>query len=215
MELRAGLPPLPDRIKKLPISPKGYPTPWFVITMDDGSRDFRIADQVKRVRAVEEKLCWICGEKLGIHFAFLIGPMCAVNRNTSEPASHRDCAIFAATACPFLTLPNAKYREANLPKEKTMPIHALPGNPGACCVWITPSFKPYRAGPGQNDWLIRLGEPSSVLWFCEGRPATRAEIQKSMDERIHFLEEAAEQDGPEGKKALGEYVDRAMKYLPA
>lgn len=215
MELRPGLPPLPDRIKNLPISPKGYPTPWFVITMPDGTRDFRIADQVKRVRAVKERLCWLCGEKVGIHVSFVIGPMCAVNRNTSEPGCHRECAVFAATACPFLTLPKAQYREANLPKEKSMPVHAIPGNPGACCIWTTKTFKPYRAGPDPIDWLIRLGEPTSVLWYCEGKPATREQIQKSLDERIHFLEEAAAQDGPEGKAALAQYVDRAMKYLPA
>lgn len=215
MELRPGLPQLPDRIKKLPVSPKGYPTPWFVITMPDGTRDFRIADQVKRARAVKERLCWLCGEKVGVHVSFVIGPMCAVNRNTSEPGCHRECAIFATTACPFLTLPKAQYREANLPKEKSMPVHALPGNPGACAIWTTKTFRPYRAGPDQNDWLIRLGEPTSVLWFCEGKPATREQIMDSINGRIHFLEEAAAQDGSEGKAALAQYVDRAMKYLPA
>lgn len=96
-----------------------------------------------------------------------------------------------------------------------MPVHALPGNPGACAIWTTKTFRPYRAGPDQNDWLIRLGEPTSVLWFCEGKPATREQIMDSINGRIHFLEEAAAQDGSEGKAALAQYVDRAMKYLPA
>lgn len=214
MELRPGLPQLPDRIKKLPIDSRGYPIPWFVETLPDGRRDFRIASASKRIRAVKERLCWICGDKLGRHIAFLIGPMCAVNRNTSEPGSHRDCAIFAATACPFLTLPQAQYRRANLPEGCKGQPHSLPGNPGACCLWITSEFKPYKTG-GPGDWLIRLGEPSEVLWYCEGKPATREQIQKSIDERIHFLEEAAQQDGPEGKAMLSQYVERAMKYLPA
>jgi len=43
--------------------------PWFVGVVD-GKRDFRVADQVKRVLAVKKRLCWICGDKLGRHLGF-------------------------------------------------------------------------------------------------------------------------------------------------
>lgn len=213
--LRKGLPALPERVARLPIDHRGYPIPWFVAEID-GKRDFRVADGNKRVRAVRERLCWICGERLGAHLAFAIGPMSAVNRNTSEPPSHRDCAEFAAKACPFLILPAAQYRDAHLPSGITAPMHMLPGNPGAVCIWITKTFKPYRVADGaKSDWLIRIGDPVEVLWFCGGATATRDQIMKSFAERLHFLESQADQDGPEARELLAQMVACTMKLLPA
>jgi hypothetical protein len=115
-ELRKGLPPLPPRMRALPISDKGYPVPAFVEWID-GKPDFRVMRADFRLKCVRNNLCWQCGERLSNRLAFVIGPMCAVNRVSSEPPSHRDCALFAASACPFLTLPHAQRREANLPAE--------------------------------------------------------------------------------------------------
>jgi len=212
-ELRRGLPPLPDHMKALPIDERGYCIPWFVAEVD-GKRDFRIADAGKRVRAINQKLCWLCGNKLGRHLAFVIGPMCAVNRNTSEPPCHRECAEFAAQACPFLVLPKAEYRRANLPEEAKGHMGSLPGNPGAVCIWITSSYQPYRVpGGGTSDWLIRIGNPIEVLWYCEGKPATRAQIQDSFDKRLPLLQEVAREHGEEA--ALAEHVAKMMSLLPA
>lgn len=208
-ELRKGLPELPDRIKKLPLDPRGYPIPWFVGTVD-GKRDFRVADQKKRAMAVRLNLCWVCGEKLGTHLAFVIGPMCAVNRNTSEPPSHFECATFAVTACPFLLLPKSNYRKP--PEGGKMLPHSIPGNPGACAIWVTSSYKPYRT---EDSWLIRIGPAEKVLWYAEGKPATRQQILDSINGRVHFLEEIAKQQGPEGEEHLKKAIETAMKLLPA
>lgn len=208
--------PMPDRIKKLPRNAHGYPTPWFVETLPDGSRDFRIASSKKRVLAVKHRLCWVCGEKLGRYLAFAIGPMCAVNRNTSEPPCHKECALFSAQACPFLTLPKAEQRRANMHKEASCIAGALPGNPGAMCIWITQTYKPYRVpGGGLGDWLIRIGDPVEVLWYAEGKPATREQILASFDRRLSFLEDIAKQEGELAQRALAAQVDATMKLLPA
>ena len=63
---------------------------------------FQNASGEFRQRAFKRGLCWVCGEPLGVHKVYAIGPMCVINRTTSEPASHRDCAEFAVKACPFL-----------------------------------------------------------------------------------------------------------------
>ena len=207
-ELRRGLPPLPGRIAKLPLDPRGYPLPWFTGEVD-GKRDFRVADQHKRALAVKHRRCWICGERLGRFFAFVIGPMCAVNRNTSEPPSHLDCATFAATACPFLCLPKSDYRKP--PEGGTMLVGSLEGNPGACAVWITESFKPYRVG---DSWLIRIGEPREVLWFAEGKAATRAQILDSFERRLSLLREIAEAEGADACAHLDAQVADSMRLLP-
>lgn len=208
-ELRKSLPPLPERMRLLPLDPRGYPIPWFVGTVD-GKRDFRIADQSKRALAVKKRLCWICGGKMGKYLAFVIGPMCAVNRNTSEPPCHRECAIFAATACPFLILPKSEYR--NPPEGATALPHSLPGNPGACCIWITGSYSPYRV---DGSWLIRIGAAIETLWYSEGRLASRAAIEDSLKRRLPFLQEIADKEGPEAKAHLAAQVAETMKLLPA
>src|SRR5258706_13105104 len=79
---------MPERIKNLPHDPeRGYPIPFFVAYVN-GKPDFRIADDEKRVRSVKERLCWICGEKLGRYLAFTIVPMCAITRPSAEPPMH-------------------------------------------------------------------------------------------------------------------------------
>src|SRR5437764_29347 len=102
--LHPNLPALPSRLKLLPVDERGFPVPWFVAWID-GKPDFRVVDQRKMAIAVSEKRCWVCGDFLGRYMAFVIGPMCAVNRVSSEPPSHRECAEFSVRACPFLTKP--------------------------------------------------------------------------------------------------------------
>jgi hypothetical protein len=207
--LRKGLPPLPDRMKALPIEQRGYPVPWFVGTFE-GKRDFRVADQHKRVIAVKDKLCWVCGGKLGRHLAFVIGPMCAVNHNTSEPPSHRECALFAAQACPFLILPKSDYRKP--PEGGTMLPGSLGGNPGVCCVWITRTYRPYKV---EDSWLIRIGPAEEVLWYAEGKPATREQVLESLERRLPALESIAKEEGERAQAALAAMVAETMELLPS
>lgn len=210
-ELRKGLPELPARIKVLPLDHRGYPIPWFVEEPRNDHADFRIASSGKRYKATKERLCWLCGGKLGRNIAFVIGPMCAINRNTSEPGNHRDCALFAVQACPFLILPDAKYRLAHLPKEGGMLPHLLPGNPGASCIWITDTYQPYAV---DGTFLIRIGEPSEVLWYCEGKQATRMQIQDCLDKRLPLLSDIAKKDGPQAEKQLVGYIERFQQFMP-
>jgi hypothetical protein len=214
-KLREGLPPLPRRLLHLPLDHRGYPIPWFVATLADGTRDFRVADGAKRLRAVNEKLCWLCGEPLGKFKCFVIGPMCVVNRNTSEPPSHRECAAYAVIACPFMTRPQAKYRMANLPSEDnklSLPPQMLDGNPGGAAIWITESFSPYQVPGTRNEWLIRLGDPIEVSWWVEGKLATREQVLACFSERLPLLEAIAHEHGED--EVLKVAVARAMKYLP-
>jgi hypothetical protein len=202
--------PMPDRIKRLPISPTGFPVPWFV-AWRDGVPDFRVIGPDKMVQAVNRKLCWICGQPLGVRKAFLIGPMCAVNRCISEPPSHLECADYAARACPFLTTPHAKRNAKDLPDERVTPAGAIMRNPGAVAVWITKSFKAFRH---DGSVLFRLGEPEKVMWFAEGRTATRAEVQHSIDTGLPLLIEEAKRQGVDPAETLQEIV-RVEPLLPA
>jgi hypothetical protein len=80
-------PNAPPAIQALPLDRRGFPVPWF-IKWFDGQPDFRVADREKMALAVRHGRCWICGKPMGRMKCFVIGPMCAVNRISSEPPSH-------------------------------------------------------------------------------------------------------------------------------
>ena len=156
---------MPERVKRLPRDHRGFPIPWFV-HWQDGEPDFRVIAPRKLMNAFRTSRCWICGEPLGVHRVHLIGPMCLVNRVTSEPPSHRACAEFAAKACPFLTRPRMRRNEKDLPAGRTIAGIHIDRNPGCVCLYETLRVKPFKAGAGT---LFRLGEPLRIDWWAEGR----------------------------------------------
>jgi hypothetical protein len=210
---RPGLPPMPDRIRQLPVSEKGYPVPYFVAWID-GVPDFRISDPAKLVRCVKQHRCWVCGEPLGKYFAFNIGPMCAINRISSEPPSHTSCALFSATACPFLTLPKAVRRDANMPADTQNPAgNMIERNPGVALVWVTQTYRKLRAEGGVGV-LFEIGEPTETFWFAQGRAATTQEVMDSIASGLPILQDLATQDGPDAVRELAAMTREAMKYVP-
>jgi hypothetical protein len=146
--------PIPDRLKGFPLSPEGYPVPWFVPFVD-GLPEFRAMDPEKFVRAVRTKKCWLCGQPLGRHLTFPIGPMCAITRTTAEPPSHKSCAEYAVKACPFLTQPRMRRNEKDLPEGISSAGIAIKRNPGVTVLWTTTSFKLFTAGGG---YLFQVGD---------------------------------------------------------
>lgn len=146
-------------------------TPWFVAIVN-GKPDFRIADKDKLRRALEEKLCWICGEHLDVG-VFVTMPSCAVLRLVPEPPSHRECALEAIKTCPYLL---GRERRS----DGSLNMHDMK-NPGASMLWTTKHWKAERG-------LIWIGEPLKVEWFCQGREATRREVKDAIESRIAFLE---------------------------
>lgn len=205
---------MPARVAHLPRSRLGFPIPYFAEEVN-GVRDFRVVSPVKMAHAVRNDLCWVCGERMGTFKAFVIGPMCGINRTISDPPSHRDCAIFSAKNCPFLSRPLAKRRTDGLPEEgQEAAGFGLKRNPGAVGVWITKSYKPFRPHAGNAGILFRIGDPTEVLWYANGREATRDEVQHSVDTGLPHLWELAERDGPEGKAALTQYIERFSVLLP-
>jgi hypothetical protein len=216
------LPEAPFRVHRLPIDERGYPVPWFVAWMKEGREvarglpgavpDFRILASGARDLAVRRRRCWICGETMGRHQVFIIGPMCSINRTSMEPPAHRDCAEYSAKACPFLTRPRQKRNEKGL---ADMP-HRVDGdmikrNPGCICLWES-GYHVFMVR--EREWLLRLDDPRRVDWYAYGRQATRAEIMASIESGYPALLEPAERDGPEAVAELVRLRREAERYLP-
>lgn len=205
---------LPLSMRNLPKDERGFPVPWFVDWIE-GKPEFRAMDGRKLVRAIREGLCWVCGEKIGKTKAFVAGPMCGINRTSSEPPSHLACAIWSAKNCPFLSNPQMIRREDDVINNQVNRERAagcaITRNPGVTMIWVTRSYEIFN--DGRNKPLITMGEPDRVLWFSHSREATREEVQESIDTGLPALENMARQEAG-GLAALARYVERFQRYLP-
>lgn len=211
--VRPELEALPPRLQRLPVDDRGYPVPWFVAWID-GKPEFRVADSEKFQRAIQERRCWVCGDVLGAHLTFVLGPMCGINRTTAEPPCHRECAEWSARNCPFLSRPQMVRREDDVINNELLqanaPGCALTRNPGVTLLWTTKTFRFFSDGKGKR--LIHFGPAEHVSWYAHGRSATRDEVIASVDSGLPALLSIAEdQDRKEGVGA----VDALMKMKGA
>ena len=219
---RADLPPLPWRMNRLPVDYRGFPVPWFVqwfkadgtkSNFGDGVPDFRVVDSRKIAIALRQRRCWVCGEPMGVHLSFVIGPMCAVTLTTSEPPNHSECGKFSACGCPFLSRPRMRRNEHGLPPERVLPGGiVLSRNPGVACLWTTRSFKLFRPQGGEPGTLFQLGPAEHVEWYAEGRPASRAEVITSIESGLPLLQ--ADNGGPESVADLKRAYDLTEPWFP-
>lgn len=215
MMLRPDLPPLPERMRHLPIDSRGFPIPFFVHIDEDGTPDFRVVGKGKIRTCVYEKRCWLCGDKLGRYMAFVIGSMCCINRISAEPPCHKECAVFSAQACPFLSRPHMRRRENALPPERVEAAgNGIDRNPGVVLVWITTGYRASNAQQGNPGVLFELGDPEEVLWFAEGRAATHDEVVASIDSGFPILLNEAKKQGPKAVEQLMDLANASMQYLP-
>lgn len=205
--------PVPARLTDRPRA-RGFVVPWFVAQDEHGNWDFRCVDAAKMGPAVRERRCWLCGHPLGRYQTFIVGPMCAINRISSEPPSHRECAEYAAAVCPFLTQREARRRTDHLPEGHQAPAGImLERQPGVTLLWTT--REGYRVVSAPGGVLFRMGAPAECRWQCEGRTATRDEVLASIDSGYPLLLAEAERDGRAGVAAL-EHQRRAIdSLLPA
>src|SRR5437879_499371 len=134
--------------------------------------------------------------------------MCGINRTTSEPPSHLDCARWSARNCPFLNNPRMVRRQDELVNDEQarekVAGYPIMRNPGVVLLWITRQYEIFPDGKGGR--LIQIGEPESVEWYREGRPATRAEVLESVESGLPALVALAQQ-----QEGAMEHLERQRK----
>lgn len=204
---------MPARMKRRPVDHRGYPVPWFVTILDDtGKWDFRLVEGYMLRVAIQERRCWICGQRLGTHVAFAVGPMCGVNRISGEPPQHQACSEFAVRVCPFMLSPIASRRTKDLPEGVESNPGALKRNPGVTLIWSTATFEVIPNGKG---YLFGMGKPTAISFWTEGRQASRDEIDESVAGGFPTLDAMAKAEGPVAIQALSEAVAIFEELLPA
>jgi len=218
-ELRSDLQKPPRFMEHLPVDKRGYPVPAFVEWIN-GEPEFRAMNPRFMVQAINKRLCWTCGQPLYSEEVFVIGPMCAINRVSSEPPSHRECALYSAVNCPFLSRPHMVRRKDGLPAEIRAAGVMVERNPGVTLLYYTRRHQliasPEMPEAGAHAGvLFALGRAFRADWYTCGKPATRAQVLESMDSGMEILRSlAAQHDGPEGMKMLQRQYDEALRMVP-
>ncbi len=92
----------------------GYPVPFTQLWVL-ARPDFSAVDAEHCARCLRDKLCAICGRRLGEYCYFIGGPLSKKNRLFVDPAMHKQCAEFASQTCPFLSGQKLEY--SNRPAE--------------------------------------------------------------------------------------------------
>lgn len=198
---------VPPAILALPVDRRGYPVPWFVAQVE-GEWDFRVIRPQGIEAACKRKTCWVCGKPLGDALAFTIGPMCVVNRVTAEPPEHLGCARFACIACPFLTNPRMRRNDKDLPEEAKDPAGIMiDRNPGATAIYVTTRYR-------RREGLFCLGEPRRVEWWAKGRPATRPEVETSIQTGMPLLRSQCDKEPDDERQIAAHHLLTSM-YLKA
>jgi hypothetical protein len=180
-------------MRGLDIDDRGYPVPWFVAWID-GKPEFRVMDARKWREAVRRKLCWVCGQQLGANQAFILGPLCVINRTISEPPSHRQCAEWSLKNCLFVSRSHMR--------------------PNVSLLWIAKDYQVFDDGALAKP-LIRVGDPLEFEWWCDGRLATREEVEASVESGLLILEAKAQEQGPEAVAELARHKQEAERLYPA
>jgi hypothetical protein len=208
--------PLPRRMMGLPRDDRGWIVPWFV-DWRDGQPVFPAFDPAKFRRAVNrnDRRCWVCGEKLGRTLVFVVGPMCVINRVTSEPPCHRDCADYSMQVCPFLANP----RMGRVPESKIFGGHIMepgglmdPRNPGVMAEWPTEDYAIFQTATGP---LIQFEAPSArVVWWTLGREASGAEAAEAFTAGAAKLLEVAAKEGEAAVVEFARLATIARRTLP-
>ncbi len=198
--------PMPARLRALAHDALGYPIPKFAETAG-GKPDFRNTRSAFVQACARDRLCWCCGEKLGGQATFMIGPLAALTRMAPDPPLHLQCADYAMRVCPHLAPPVEQDEDLS---EDILADEPQEGPARIICLW-TVAQNGRDAASGTAPFA--LPEPISTSWFCNGGPATRAEIKGSFNAALPDL--VAETKGdPAAIETLAEQLRRVMACLP-
>jgi len=132
----------PPSIVALPRDKRGYPIPYIAIqsTDDEGLPDFRTIDEEHWNECAIERLCEVCGQKLGYWIVFIGGDIAVKNRRFIDPPMHRECAEYARAVCPYLATPSYAYSRKAAPEGYISLPFVKAERPESMFMYVTRSY---------------------------------------------------------------------------
>jgi hypothetical protein len=116
----------------------GLVVPWITARTGDGRHLFGAIDSNRKDRALQERLCGVCGRRLGERLVLLLRLSDLPRRCSAEPALHPVCAAYTVAACPMVG--------GHLDHYRTTPQHLDP-------TMIPPADAPARRGAPAEPWF--------------------------------------------------------------
>jgi len=131
----------------------GYPVP-FVQMYFDGKPDFRVIDPERAEQCLKEKLCAICGKRLGEFCYFIGSSLCKENHLFPDAPMHEQCADFASKACPFVSGRKDEYSTRSLDETVTTILEmASSGRPDKMYIFETRTKTVRRVSVNGNPFI--------------------------------------------------------------
>jgi len=196
----AGLSDLPLRMGRLELDPVSrQPIPWFAVRAGKPP-EFRGRDPLKLRQAVRERLCWVCGQRLGAVMTFVLAPASAITKVAFEPPCHRECARWSVMHCPYFAA-------------------QIAGQLAVFLLWATRSFEVFLIDTPDEKakpWIQvgPLTDITDVEWYTAGRAATRAEAMRAVELARPTVEAPIQLQGPAAMEALERRLEIFRMLLP-
>ena len=165
--------PIPPEMERLRIDSTGRPIPFFVKDHGQGDPDFRIMDGDRWHATVRNRLCWVCGGRMGKIMGMLGGPLIIVSGMGYDPPAHISCSHWSIRNCPFLVNPMRKIREAGIPKSTSQFKGAADTNPGLGALI---HHRDAEFTGTEEDMKVRGYNIVEVEFFSRGRPAEAPDV---------------------------------------
>jgi hypothetical protein len=178
--------PLPQRMRGLPRDHRGYPIFYAVMPdprpLEGATVDFRVLNERHHILCGKNRLCAVCGQRLGSQAWFIGGPMCIQNRIFGDAPMHLECARYALQVCPMLTIATKIYSDRPVDPEvgnrddpdalRTKPQRIVLALPREYRMIENPRGKPvFQLHPEmQVEWFTTGGE-----YLCKTRPTVFAQ----------------------------------------
>jgi hypothetical protein len=185
MQEEASLLPVPESMRRLRVF-AGLPVPWYAEWRDDKPVYGVPVSDEKFKRAAVSHVCIMCGARLRRRAAFVGDAAVAIRQRTAVPPAHSDCAHWALGHLRVISTATHFHRVKVL--------------------WVTRIWKWLGAR------IFDIGVPEAVEWYLEGRSATRAEVDPTLDREVYELACSA---WPGGLEDLRRRRDKLKRWLPA
>lgn len=169
---------IPPKLRPRPRDIHGRPIPFTNLIRADGTPDFRVLDAEKVKKCAREKLCALCGTRLGVHVFFIGGDGSANQGIFTDGPMHKECAEFASRACPFVALEQSQYSQRTCP--------ALPSGIKIIEMEEVSREKPLKMYLVKaSQWTVRIFA-SRIIFIC--KVIDKIEIPQ----RSHIIEDIQE-----------------------
>lgn len=196
----------PAGVKGLPIDQAtGYPIPFFVARLPDGTRDLRIADSRKKGTCLKQRICWVCGRPLNVLLAVIGGPLGAFNRKQSDMPCHPSCAEFSVKYCPHLNRANAKYRQTGKPVEAESPTGLIMEHPGVIGITYCLDLQVVEVVRKRQlvDLLVQPEQIQRIDWWYEGE-----RVSPDRAAELWIVPQAMQDEAPDMVEAIREFISK-------